>query len=73
MHLWKEQTGEGGNKMMQGVVKGHLCHTEHLQEGPPAGSTVSNWGFHRSPASHRGSSVCSVQVVREQKIGGWRA
>lgn len=67
------QTGEGGNKMMQGVVKGHFCHVEQLQEGPPASSTVSNWGFYQILASQRGCSVCLVQVVREQKIGGLRA
>lgn len=30
---------------------------------------VSNWGFHQFLTSHRGCSVCSVQVVREQEAG----
>lgn len=41
------QTGMGGNNMMRGVVKGHPCHVEHLQGGPHAGFTLSNWGVHQ--------------------------
>lgn len=39
--------------MMQGVANSHLCHVELLEDSPPAGFTVSNWGFHRFLASHR--------------------
>lgn len=48
------QTRKGGDEMMQGAVKGHLCHLEQLQEGPPAGFTVSNWGSHPFLASPQG-------------------
>lgn len=39
---------------MRGVPKGHLCHVEHLQGGPPAGFAVSNWGLSPFPGFPQG-------------------
>lgn len=48
------QTGKGGNKVIQGVVKGHLCHAEQWPGEPPAGFIVSNWGFSPVPGFPQG-------------------
>lgn len=51
------QTAKGGNKMIQGVVKGHFCHWSSCKKAHLLVFAVDNRGFHRRLTSHRERSV----------------